>query len=726
MEHYRRLGFADKLRAQGLPADYPTDIAYFTRFIDHELARFQLPSARAARDMVKTLTGSWSAAELPHRVSQMYVEDVLRSEAAAQPTRLDPLRLADDRHQPGRRRRVEVEAETRGRRTRRRSAPPTRSAPTAAQPDAQGAGIELCRRRRRVARLHGRADARAPFPQQQGLRPHPASAGLDVLDGQSPTAAPACSPSTAATNSRFTPSSRRASADEDISDAEATTLFHRALGAPLDIEIICALTWNAGYTLVADELPPRPHVPRRRRGASVHADRRAWLQHRGRGRGQSGLEARRDAQGLGRTGAARQLPDRAPGAGEAQHRLRARLCRFGRAVRAGAARSRTTARPAKRRARRAGDHFNRARARRVQHSRHHLRRPLRRLGRSSCRTAPRRRRTPPTPTSRPPAPAAARRICGSTTAARSTTRSASSSRCCGSAPSRRTPRRSSRRPRRRACRSTIVDVASDEARDLYAADLALIRPDQIVAWRGNSAADAARRAAPGDGARLTACRSVLCSREPPQQRLALAHHLLGREPRLGRPSLPHRCGTPARWSDSAAARAAEERPAALARAAAAGWTAPAPRWRHSRTRPARRSALGRPRRPRDRSGPRCARHEMRREIASRSTSGRSSRHSFELQRSTPAPRIAARQRWRLDMTIGAESAAKAAMVPSYPQLCGVMARSAARCAQNERPGSTRIVGLAGSVVFDTTVEPTSWNSTSNDFSRSRSMKLRSE
>ncbi len=34
---------------------------------------------------------------------------------------------------------------------------------------------------------------------------------------------------------------------------------------------------------------------------------------------------------------------------------------------------------------------------------------------------------------------------------------------------------------------TIVDVASDEARDLYEADLALIRPDQIVAWRGNDA-----------------------------------------------------------------------------------------------------------------------------------------------------------------------------------------------------------------------------------------------
>jgi hypothetical protein len=30
-----------------------------------------------------------------------------------------------------------------------------------------------------------------------------------------------------------------------------------------------------------------------------------------------------------------------------------------------------------------------------------------------------------------------------------------------------------------------VDVKTDEARELYRADLALIRPDQIVAWRGN-------------------------------------------------------------------------------------------------------------------------------------------------------------------------------------------------------------------------------------------------
>ncbi len=33
----------------------------------------------------------------------------------------------------------------------------------------------------------------------------------------------------------------------------------------------------------------------------------------------------------------------------------------------------------------------------------------------------------------------------------------------------------------------IVDLKSEEARDLYGADAVLIRPDQIVAWRGNDA-----------------------------------------------------------------------------------------------------------------------------------------------------------------------------------------------------------------------------------------------
>src|SRR3954469_5087694 len=85
MEHFRRLGFADEARALGMPADFPTDVAYFTRYAKHELARFRLPSAREAKDKIATLGGSWSAAELPHRVSQKFVEAVLRRQAEALP-----------------------------------------------------------------------------------------------------------------------------------------------------------------------------------------------------------------------------------------------------------------------------------------------------------------------------------------------------------------------------------------------------------------------------------------------------------------------------------------------------------------------------------------------------------------------------------------------------------------------------------------------------------------
>lgn len=81
MEHFRRLGFANEIRAQGLPPHHPTDIAYLTRFSGTELARLRLPTAAAAPQAIKAMSGSWSAAELPHRVSQKFVEVCLRKHA---------------------------------------------------------------------------------------------------------------------------------------------------------------------------------------------------------------------------------------------------------------------------------------------------------------------------------------------------------------------------------------------------------------------------------------------------------------------------------------------------------------------------------------------------------------------------------------------------------------------------------------------------------------------
>ncbi|MDO8776431.1 MAG: FAD-dependent oxidoreductase [Burkholderiaceae bacterium] len=86
MEHFRRLGFVEEVRTLGLPPDHPTDIAYFTRYSGHELARISLPTAAEAVVKIKEMTGSWSAAELPHRVSQKFVEEVLRRQAQSWPT----------------------------------------------------------------------------------------------------------------------------------------------------------------------------------------------------------------------------------------------------------------------------------------------------------------------------------------------------------------------------------------------------------------------------------------------------------------------------------------------------------------------------------------------------------------------------------------------------------------------------------------------------------------
>lgn len=86
MEHFRRMGFADEIRALGLPADYPTDIAYFTRYTTHELGRFRMPASGAVRDLARQATGAWSSPERPHRCSQMFIERVLKKHAGKYPS----------------------------------------------------------------------------------------------------------------------------------------------------------------------------------------------------------------------------------------------------------------------------------------------------------------------------------------------------------------------------------------------------------------------------------------------------------------------------------------------------------------------------------------------------------------------------------------------------------------------------------------------------------------
>jgi 2-polyprenyl-6-methoxyphenol hydroxylase-like FAD-dependent oxidoreductase len=66
MEHFRRLGIADELRAEGLPGDVARASAYVTRFCGHEFGRLPRPYS------------DWPTPEIPNNVSQIVLERVLR------------------------------------------------------------------------------------------------------------------------------------------------------------------------------------------------------------------------------------------------------------------------------------------------------------------------------------------------------------------------------------------------------------------------------------------------------------------------------------------------------------------------------------------------------------------------------------------------------------------------------------------------------------------------
>ena len=89
MEHYRRRGLSQVMRATGLVADHPQDIAYCTRLAGRELTRFAIPSRTEA--LHQSSFGdygedAWPTPELPHRGNQMLMEPILRAELAKFPS----------------------------------------------------------------------------------------------------------------------------------------------------------------------------------------------------------------------------------------------------------------------------------------------------------------------------------------------------------------------------------------------------------------------------------------------------------------------------------------------------------------------------------------------------------------------------------------------------------------------------------------------------------------
>ncbi len=84
MEIFRRLGIADKIRNAGLPADYPHDISYRTSFTGQELTRIKIPCRRDRFTATDAADGNWPTPEPPHRINQIFLEPILFEHAASQ------------------------------------------------------------------------------------------------------------------------------------------------------------------------------------------------------------------------------------------------------------------------------------------------------------------------------------------------------------------------------------------------------------------------------------------------------------------------------------------------------------------------------------------------------------------------------------------------------------------------------------------------------------------
>ncbi|MDR7173056.1 2-polyprenyl-6-methoxyphenol hydroxylase-like FAD-dependent oxidoreductase [Nocardia kruczakiae] len=78
LELYRSLGIAAELRNAGLPRSHPQDVAYVTSLTGHELTRIPIPASENAYDSSGYAHSGWPTPEPPHRCNQLYWEPILR------------------------------------------------------------------------------------------------------------------------------------------------------------------------------------------------------------------------------------------------------------------------------------------------------------------------------------------------------------------------------------------------------------------------------------------------------------------------------------------------------------------------------------------------------------------------------------------------------------------------------------------------------------------------
>lgn len=86
MEHFRRLGLAAEIRANGLPSDHSPDISYHTHFADYELARKRWKSWDNIAADPQHKDARYPTPEPMHRGQQTRVEAILRDHVASFPS----------------------------------------------------------------------------------------------------------------------------------------------------------------------------------------------------------------------------------------------------------------------------------------------------------------------------------------------------------------------------------------------------------------------------------------------------------------------------------------------------------------------------------------------------------------------------------------------------------------------------------------------------------------
>jgi 2-polyprenyl-6-methoxyphenol hydroxylase-like FAD-dependent oxidoreductase len=85
MEVYRRLGVSQKIREVGLPPDHSTDVSSRTTVTGVELSRLKLPSRNGRKARVPSPDSGWPTPEPSHRCNQIFFEPVIFEHAAQQP-----------------------------------------------------------------------------------------------------------------------------------------------------------------------------------------------------------------------------------------------------------------------------------------------------------------------------------------------------------------------------------------------------------------------------------------------------------------------------------------------------------------------------------------------------------------------------------------------------------------------------------------------------------------